>query len=83
MFRVTSDEIVTEISKLKNGKAADPFSIPVYILKILKFAISEPLATLFNTSFETGIVPTSFKIANVIPVYKKDSPSSFCNYRPI
>ena len=25
MFRVTSDEIATEISKLKNGKAAGPF----------------------------------------------------------
>ena len=83
MFRVTSDEIVTEISKLKNGKAAGPFSIPVDILKILKFAISEPLAILFNTSFETEIVPTSFKISNVIPVYKKDPPSSLCNHRPI
>jgi hypothetical protein len=42
MFLVTSDEIATEISKLKNGKAAGPFSIPVDILKILKFAIFEP-----------------------------------------
>ena len=36
-------------------------------LKILKTVLSK-----FNdTSFETGIVPDSFKLANVIPVYKK------------
>ena len=36
-------------------------------LKILKTVISK-----FNdASFETGIVPDSFKLANVIPVYKK------------
>ena len=36
-------------------------------LKILKTVISN-----FNdVSFETGIVPDSFKVANVIPVYKK------------
>ena len=36
-------------------------------LKILKTVISN-----FNdASFETAIVPDSFKLANVIPVYKK------------
>ena len=36
-------------------------------LKILKTVISK-----FNdASFETGIVPDSFKLTNLIPVYKK------------
>lgn len=38
---------------------------------------------IFNLSFSLGIVPQSFKLANVIPVHKKGSISSLYNYRPI
>ena len=30
-----------------------------------------------------GVVPSNFKIANVLPIYKNGSPTSTCNYRPI
>ena len=42
--------------------------------------IAKPLETLFNISFITRIVPNSFKVAEVIPVY---SQTNLCNYRPI
>ena len=80
---ITAEEIENEITKLKSSKATGPFSIPVTILKILKTVISKPLEVLFNASFETGIVPDSFKLANVIPVYKKGSQNCLSNYRPI
>ena len=38
---------------------------------------------LFNASFSAGIVPAKFKIANVVPVYKKDSQTCLSSYRPI
>ena len=31
----------------------------------------------------TGIYPNAFKIAKVIPIFKKDDPSLLTNYRPI
>ena len=34
--------------------------------------ISEPLALLFNMSFFNGIFPESLKLANIIPIHKKD-----------
>jgi hypothetical protein len=82
---LTADEIITDITKLRNGKATGPFSIPIYVLKIsIKNVISQPLATLFNISLETGIVLTQFKLANlIIPVYKKGSLTCLGNYRPI
>lgn len=83
IFPVTASEIETEISNLKLGKASGPYSIPVNILKILKNVISKPLEILFNISFSLGIVPECLKMANVIPVFKKDDHSSLCNYRPI
>ena len=83
IFPTTATEIETEISSLKDGKACGSYSIPVPVLKILSAVIGKPLEILFNASFSTGIVPSSLKLANVIPVYKKDSQFCLCNYRPI
>ena len=80
---ITSAEIEIEISKLKTGKATGPFRIPISVLKMLKTVIAKPLEILFNNSFSSGIVPTKFKQASVVPVYKTKSPTSLCNYRPI
>ena len=38
------------------------------------------MADLFNLSFETGVFPSVFKTANVIPIFKKDSKLDYCNY---
>ena len=85
LFRcpVTADEIQLEIAKLQTGKAVGPSSIPISILKILKSELAGPLQVIFNTSFLTGIVPDKFKLARVIPVFKKGSQTNLSNYRPI
>ena len=80
---VTIIEIEEEISNLNSSKAVGPFSISVYLLKLLKIYLSVPLETIFNLSFNSGCVPDHFKIANVIPVHKKDSVTCVNNYRPI
>ena len=80
---VTTIEIEEEISNLNSSKAVGPFSIPVYLLKLLKTYLSIPLETIFNLLFNSGCVPDHFKIANVIPVHKKDSVTCVNNYRPI
>ena len=80
---VGPEEIQTEISNLKIGKAVGPSSIPVLILKILKGALSEPLQIIFNALFLTGIVTKQFKLARVIPAFKKGSQANLNNYRPI
>ena len=72
-----------EILKSKNDKAAGPFCIPVRILKIIRHVVSRTLEAIFNLSFSTGIVPSSVKIAKVIPVSKKGSCSHLNNYRLI
>ena len=42
-----------------------------------------PLTILINKSLETGKVPSSFKLAKVIPIYKSKEKDSMNNYRPI
>ena len=80
---ITPEAIETKISHLKIGKAVGPSSIPVSILKLLKGALSEPLQIIFNASFLTGTIPEWFKLARVIPVFKKGSQVSLNNYRPM
>ena len=43
----------------------------------------KPLEILFDLSYASGVVPDKFKIASVIPIYKKSSHNNFSNYRPI
>ena len=38
---------------------------------------------IFNVSLQTGIVPDDLKVAKVVPIYKKDNPEIFSNYRPV
>ena len=83
LFPVTSKEIEDEIQNLNSSKATGPFSIPVYLLKILKTCLSKPLEILFNYSFINGCVPDQLKLANVIPVHKKGLATCLTNYRPI
>ena len=42
-----------------------------------------PQEILYNHSFSLGVVPDSFKIARVIPVYKTGSQLLLTNHRPI
>ena len=82
---VTSSEIEDEIDNINSRKVTGPFSIPTNykLLKLLKLVVFKPLEILFNYSFSQGKIPSSFKIARVIPVYKKGSPTTVDNYRPI
>lgn len=83
IFPATREELEDIISSLKICKATCPSSIPIDILKVLKYVISKPLELIFNASFMTGIVPIDFKLANIIPVYKTGSQTYLGNYRPI
>jgi hypothetical protein len=42
-----------------------------------------PLAKMFTDSLNTGVVPTDWKSANVVPIFKSGSRSSCNNYRPV
>ena len=83
MYATTKQEIEMEISKLKSSKATGPFSIPIDLLKIARSSLSTPLQIIYNISFSTGLVPDQFKIANVIPIYKRGPETMLNNYRPI
>ena len=71
------------INSMTNGKAVEPYSILIFLLKILSEHIATPLCDIINDSFSNGIFPDMMKLAKVIPLYKKNSPEDPSNYRPI
>ena len=71
------------ITSMTNGKALGPYSIPIFLLKVLSEHIAIPLYDIINGSVSNGIFPDMMKLAKVIPLYKKNSPDDSSNYRPI
>ena len=80
---VSPQEIKILITSMKNGIAVGPYSIPIFLLKILSEHISIPLCDIINDSFSCGTFPDLMNLAKVIPLYKKNSPEFASNYRPI
>ena len=82
---ICPEKIQTIIHSLNTDKAIGPYSIPVFLLKILSRIISLSLSLIINHSFETGIFPNKMKIGKVTPspLHKKDSTDNPSNYRPI
>ena len=81
---ITSTEVEDVITSLQSAKASGPYSIPVCLLKLIKTCISFPVHLIYNLSFGSGYsVPDHFKLANAIPILKKDSVTCMNNYQPI
>ena len=53
------------------------------MVKICHESIVDPLSCIFERCIETGIYPTQWKKANIIPVHKKGCKQDKNNYRPI
>ena len=68
---------------LDASKAIGPNGIPTRILKDFAIQLSQPITDLFNASLQHGKLPSDWKKANVIPIFKKGDPKMPNNYRPI
>ena len=78
----TNDEVLSVIKELKN-KSTGPSSIPSKFLKLFQTALSKPISLIANLSFSSGTFLNYLKIANVIPIFKKDDCTICSNYDPI
>ena len=76
-------EVEAVLKSLDPNKATGPDEIPARILKETATTIAPSLCKLFNRSLGEGYIPSEWKLANVVPVYKKDEKDHVENYRPI
>ena len=80
---ITEKSISDIISKLNSNKAHGVDNISISMLKLCHKEVLFPLKLIFERSLAEGKFPSSWKLANVQPVHKKDSRQCKKNYRPI
>ena len=68
---LSEDEVELTLKSFDINKAAGPDGIPAKFLKETASIIAPSLCKLFNKSLHQGAVPEEWKLANVVPVFKK------------
>ena len=68
---------------LKSKRCEGFDRIPVCALYDARDVLLDPLATLFEKIYASGQIPEQWKIAKIIPLFKKGNKVQIENYRPI
>jgi len=81
--QVSPMKVETILGKLNTKKATGYDKIPAKLVKTAAPVISAPLSGIINDSFKQSKFPSQAKVAEVGPIYKKDSELDKNNYRPV
>ena len=80
----TDNEIIKAVKNLKNNKSSGTDSILNEHIKATINIMASVYTKLFNIIFDSGLVPESWTLGDIIPIYKnKGSITDPVNYRPI
>ena len=82
-IHVNASGVEKLLSKLNIHKATGPDEIPSRILKEYASEIAPTLTIIFNKSLASGILPESWRQANISPIFKKGERTKPSNYRPV
>ena len=68
---VTEQMVRDRLKEQKPGKSAGPDGIHSRVVVETQEQLVRPLTIIFNTSLSEGVVPDSWKEAEVVPIFKK------------
>ena len=80
---IQKDKVLKLFRTLDSKKAHSCHRIPIAMTKICYRSIVDPLFVICKKSLRFWIYPSSWKKANIIPVYIKESRQRKKNYRPV
>lgn len=83
LYFTDQNELVSICSTLKQKDSTGHDGISSSIIKKSMVNIVDLLTHIINCSLRTGIVPSSLKIAKVVPIFKSGQKDQLVNYRPI
>ena len=81
--KFTPESILEVLNKLKPSLSVGPDGLCAYFIKKLKYTLCLPLSIIFEVSYRTGKLPSLWKKATIVPVFKKGLSHSVENYRPV
>lgn len=81
--QVSPADVCGLLKKLQRKKATGCDDLPSTFLKDSRNVIKSPLSHIINLSMKSGVVPTEWKTARIVPIYKSGPRAAFDNYRPI
>jgi len=82
-IHVTCKGVTKLLRNLKPHKATGPDGIPARLLKETATEVAPAVTLLFQASLDRGKVPTFWKEALIVPIFKMGNRSSAVNYRLI
>ncbi len=82
-IKISPKDVTDAISMINVSKASGPDLISPRLLREGSLELSVPLSVFFNRLLNASHFPSSWKQANVIPIFKKSDPTNPQNYRPI
>ncbi len=80
---VTEEQVLKTINSLKPKKSRGHDEISNWLLKTLKEELTTPLTIIINHGIRTKSFPQEWKIARIVPIFKKGEKTEPGNYRPI
>jgi ribonuclease HI len=83
--RVQMEEVRRAIRKCRVNTCRDPDSLTVRLLRILPESALEYLRSMFDSVYETGVVPMAWRSSIIVPVYKgkEEARHLASGYRPV
>eukprot|EP00061_Rhincodon_typus_P001307 g14388.t1 len=79
---VRKENVLEILENMRIDKSPGPDGIYPRFLREAREDIAAPLAMIFASSLSTGVVPDDWRVANVIPLFKKRNWDNPGNYRP-
>ena len=81
---LTTNQVLSAIKNAKSSKATGPDNIAPIHMKHLSYHSISIITQLYNKIINTNIIPTTWKIAKIIPILKPNKdPNVHTSYRPI
>ena len=80
---ITTEGVVKLLKNINPAKAHGPDAIPNIVLKTCADTLAPALTIIFQTSLDTGTLPTDWRQANISCIYKKGDKHQASNYRPV
>ena len=82
-IEVTRGKVLRQLKSIRVDKSPGPDGIHPRILRELADILATPIQILFSTSLTKGEVPSQWREATVVPIFKKGDKTDPGNYRPV